>query len=188
METWWKGILDSMVMGILVPGLMLSIGIKWNNRNPDPEIVQPPAEETVQESVPQKIILLAKNGKTEEMEMEEYVTSVLLGEVPGSFEMEALKAQAVVARTVACRAMCTGGKHGQGAVCTESSCCQAFIPAEEYLRQGGSEQTLEKMTDAAHQTAGQILTYDELPIESTYFSCIWGRSEDAVAVLVTEFS
>lgn len=188
MEAWWKGILDSLVMGMLIPGLMLSVGMKWKDRSPNLDIVQQPSEETLQDTVSQKIKLLAENGTVEEMEMEAYVASVLLGEVPGSFEMEALKAQAVVARTVACRAMYTGGKHGQGAVCKESSCCQAFVTEEEYRQRGGVEETIEKMRNAAHQTAGQILTYDELPIEATYFSCSGGRTEDAVAVWGTDVS
>lgn len=192
MDAWWKGILDSLVMGMLVPGLMLSIGTRWHDRNPNLDIVQQPSEETVcetvQETVSQKMKLLASGGNVEQVEMEDYVTSVLLGEVPGTFEAEALKAQAVVARTVVCRAMYTGGKHEQGAVCTESSCCQAFVTAEEYLQQGGTEETIEKMKDAANQTAGQILTYGDAPIEATYFSCSGGRTEDAVAVWGTEFS
>ena len=192
MDAWWKGILESLVMGMLVPGLMLSIGTKWHDRNPNLDIVQQPSEETVQktaqETVSQKMKLLASSGDVEQMEMEDYVVSVLLGEVPGTFESEALKAQAVVARTVVCRAMYTGGKHGQGAVCTESSCCQAFVTVEEYLQQGGTEETIEKMRNAANQTAGQILTYEDAPIEATYFSCSGGRTEDAVAVWGTEFS
>ena len=192
MDAWWKGILDSLVMGMLVPGLMISIGTKWHERNPNLDIVQQPSEETVcetvQEIVSQKMKLLASSGNVEQMEMEDYVASVLLGEVPGTFEMEALKAQAVVARTVVCRAMYTGGKHGQGAVCTESSCCQAFVTEEEYRKQGGTEETIEKMRNAANQTAGQILTYGDAPIEATYFSCSGGRTEDAVAVWGTEFS
>ena len=192
MEAWWKGILDSLVMGMLVPGLMLSIGMRWHDRNPNLDIVQQSSEETVQEmdrgTVSQKIKLLAGNGNVEQMEMEDYVVSVLLGEVPGSFETAALKAQAVVARTVACRAMYTGGKHGQGAVCMESSCCQAFVTEEEYLKQGGTEETIAKMRNAAYQTAGQILTHGDAPIEATYFSCSGGRTEDAVAVWGTEFS
>lgn len=192
MDAWWKGILDSLVMGMLVPGLMLSIGTKWHERNPNLHIEQQPSEETVQETaqetVSQKMKLLAGSGNVEQMELEDYVTSVLLGEMPGTFELEALKAQAVVARTVVCRAMYTGGKHGQGAVCTESSCCQAFVTVEEYLQQGGTEETIEKMRTAANQTAGQILTYGDAPIEATYFSCSGGRTEDAVAVWGTEFS
>lgn len=188
MQTLWKGIVDSLVMGMLIPGLMISIGTKWHNRNLNPEIMQQPSEETVQASVSWKTKLMTQNGAVQEMEMEDYVVSVLLGEMPPSFEMEALKAQAVVARTVACRAMYTGGKHGQGAVCTESSCCQAFVTEEEYLKQGGTEETVEKMRNAANRTAGQILTYGDAPIEATYFSCSGGRTEDAVAVWGTEFS
>ena len=196
MDAWWKGILDSLVMGMLVPGLMISIGTKWHNGGPNLPIVRQPSEETVQKTVqetPQEIVsqkmkLLAGSGSVEQMELEDYVTSVLLGEMPGTFELEALKAQAVVARTVVCRAMYTGGKHGQGAVCTQSSCCQAFVTEEEYLNQGGAEETIEKMRTAANQTAGQILTYGEAPIEATYFSCSGGRTEDAVAVWGTELS
>ena len=44
------------------------------------------------------------------------------------------------------------------------------------------------MRNAANQTAGQILTYGDAPIEATYFSCSGGRTEDAVAVWGTEFS
>lgn len=186
MESWWKGILDSLVMGMVVPGLMLCIGIKWNDANPNPDMVQQPWEETVEEAAPQTMRLLSSDGNLEEMNMETYVSYVLLGEVPGSFEMEALKAQAVVARTVACRAMSTGGKHGNGAVCTESSCCQAFVTAEEYIQKGGNRETVDKMEAAAHQTAGQILTYETVPIEATYFSCSGGRTEDAVAVWGTD--
>ena len=139
MESWWRGILDSLVMGMVIPGLMRCVGIKWNDANPNPDMLLQPTEETVEEPVPQTMRLLSPDGNPEEMDMETYVTSVLLGEVPGSFEMEALKAQAVVARTVACRAMSTGGKHGNGVVCTESSCCQAFLTAEEYIQKGGTQ-------------------------------------------------
>ena len=192
MDTWWKGILDSLVMGMLVPGLMLSIGTKWHDKSQDLDILQQPSEETVQETAPKyvspKIKLLTGSGNAEQLELEDYVVSVLLGEVPGTFEAEALKAQAVVARTVVCRAMYTGGKHGQGAVCAESSCCQAFVTEEEYLNQGGTEETIDKMKNAAMQTSGEILTYGDAPIEATYFSCSGGRTEDAVAVWGTEFS
>ena len=96
MESWWRGILDSLVMGMVIPGLMLCVGIKWNDANPNPDMLLQPTEETVEEAAPQTMRLLSPDGNPEEMDMETYVTSVLLGEVPGSFEMEALKAQAVV--------------------------------------------------------------------------------------------
>ena len=47
MESWWRGILDSLVMGMVIPGLMLCVGIKWNDANPNPDMLLQPTEETV---------------------------------------------------------------------------------------------------------------------------------------------
>ena len=117
--------------------------------------------------------------------LEEYIVNVVLAEMPVSFDIEALKAQAVVARTYTNYRM-TKPKHNDAAVCTDHTCRQAYISIEEYLRYGGTQQGVEKVNCAVVDTTGEVLTYQGNLIEATYFSCSGGRTEDAVAVWGTQ--
>ena len=103
--------------------------------------------------------------------------------MPASFEEEALKAQAVVARTYAVRAREGKGKHDDGDICGDSACCQGYLAPDDY---GGTQEALSKVRNAVSSTAGQVLTYEGKLIEATYFSCSGGVTEDAVAVWGTD--
>ena len=118
-----------------------------------------------------------------ELALDAYLQRVLLGEMPVSFEKEALKAQAVAARTYTAKAM-AGGKHG-GKLCTDSTCCQAFCDAAAFASFTPEER--EKAADAVRETDALVLTYDGALIEATFFSCSGGRTEDAVAVWGTDY-
>lgn len=118
-----------------------------------------------------------------ELALDAYLQRVLLGEMPISFEKEALKAQAVAARTYTAKAM-AGGKHG-GKLCTDSTCCQAFCDAAAFASFTPEER--EKAVDAVRETDALVLTYDGALIEATFFSCSGGRTEDAVAVWGTDY-
>lgn len=149
---------------------------------------QPQTEQTQaaqsQEAVYLPVVM--EDGALREMELDEYLTCVVLAEMPASFETEALKAQAVVARTYALKHYASGGKHDGGAVCTDASCCQAYREASDFLDSGGTEEQLSKVSNAVLQTHGQVLTYNGELIEATYFSCSGGRTEDALAVWGTD--
>ena len=179
MKQLTKDILVSAFLGFALPGMFLCYGAKVRRS------IQKPAETTVPVSMPVRIRDL--EGNVTEGEMEPYLVGVLLREMPAFFEEEALKAQAVVARTYARKAWETGGKHGDGSVCTEPACCQGYCGEEEYYLQGGREEGVEKIRSAVCATAGQVLTYEEKLIEATYFSCSGGRTEDAVAVWGKDF-
>lgn len=116
------------------------------------------------------------------MDLEAYVLGVVLAEMPAEFEMEALKAQAVVARTFAWKAFTTGGKHGDHTICTNSACCQGYISEENYLSYYGTAEEAEKVRKAVQSTAGTVITYGDDLIEATYFSSSGGYTEDAYAV------
>lgn len=183
MHTIWKDMLTALLMGAVVPGIMLNAAALINS----------PAEEekpAVQETQPPKVYpmrLHNEDGSLQVMNMDDYLLGVVLGEMPASFEEEALKAQAVVARTYTQKAYETGGKHGNGSVCPKSSCCQAYISRESYLEQGGTREGADKVRAAIEATSGQVLTYEGELIESTYFSCSGGTTEDAAAVWGTDF-
>lgn len=118
-----------------------------------------------------------------ELTLDAYLQRVLLGEMPVSFEKEALKAQTVAARTYTARAM-AGGKHG-GKLCTDSTCCQAFCDDAAFASFSSEER--EKAADAVRETDALVLTYEGELIEATFFSCSGGKTEDAVAVWGTDY-
>lgn len=115
-----------------------------------------------------------------ELDLEKYLIGVVLAEMPSDFEPEALKAQAVAARTYVWRAILCGSKHPDCDLCTNPSCCQGYVnqaPDEDWLR----------VCDAVTQTAGIILTFENNPIEASFFSCSGGFTEDAAAVWGTDY-
>ena len=122
------------------------------------------------------------DGEVIELELEDYVLAVVLGEMPSNFEIEALKAQAIVARTYVLKACADGMRHESAAVCNISSCCQAYCTPMEFLACGGSQTELEKVTKAVLETSGEVLTYDGELITATYFSCSGGTTEEALEV------
>ena len=127
------------------------------------------------------LTVLNRSGNLQQMTLEDYLLGVVLAEMPASFEPEALKAQAVVARTYTCKRM-EGGKHDDAAVCMDPGCCQGFRAPADYLDEGGKQTAVDKVRSAVKSTDGQVLHYDGSLIDATYFSCSGGSTEDAVAV------
>ena len=127
------------------------------------------------------LTVLNRSGNLQQMTLEDYLLGVVLAEMPASFEPEALKAQAVVARTYTCKRM-EGGKHDDAAVCMDPGCCQGFRAPADYLDEGGKQTAVDKVRSAVKSTDGQVLHYDGSLIDATYFSCSGGSTEEAVAV------
>ena len=184
-----KDILASILMGLILPGILLNFASAlWNGETKVVEF-----SETEQTEPPQRraavlpVKIRGEDGRVDQGDMDAYLVGVVLAEMPACFEAEALKAQAVVARTYARKAYVTGGKHGDGSICTQPSCCQAYKTETDYLKEGGLASDAEKVRSAVYATSAQVLTYGEELIEATYFSCSGGRTEDAVAVWGTDF-
>lgn len=178
----WKEIGISVVMGFILPGVLLNLATgRQEAQEADPSASSIPF---ISESF---VSRRTADGSSVRMTMTDYLTGVLLAEMPADFEPEALKAQAVVARTYTQKAQVTGGKHADGSVCTESTCCQGWIDPDTYLRDRGSPEDVEKIRNAVLETAGYVLTYDGTLIEATYFSCSGGATEDAAAVWGRDF-
>ena len=131
----------------------------------------------------QTIVRVDIGSEILEMDLEEYLSGVVLAEMPASFELEAMKAQAVAARTFTLRKL-ENSKHTDCDLCCDSNCCQAWI-SEAYLQEKmGSawSEYLEKARMAVLETEGQVMTYERELIEAVYFSCSGGMTEDAAAV------
>ena len=162
-----KPLYIALVLGVFLPCILLLI-VSRQYAHPD---VNPTEEK--QEQI--ELQVLMADGAVCKMALEDYVLGVVLGEMPASFETEALKAQAVVTRTYTLR----GKRHDNADICTDHTCCQAYCAPEAYA---GGREALEKIHGAVRATEGQVLTYQGELIEATYFSCSGGRTEDAVAV------
>ena len=123
----------------------------------------------------------AKTSKVEEIPLDEYLYSVVSAEMPASFEIEALKAQAVVARTYTIyKIQNNNGKHGDASICDESTCCQAWISKEDRLskwEETSRQSNWEKIVNAVDSTKGKIVTYEGKPINAFFHSNSGGKTE-----------
>lgn len=174
MKLLWNQIAQSIAASLLIPGLLFSGGGTAVEKLP----------EKAPDAVPKSLTVpvLCDGEQVLQMDLEEYICRVVLGEMPATFGAEALKAQAVAARTYTLRCVQDGTKHTGGAVCTDYKCCQAYREPEEYIRSGGSLKSVEKVFSAVKATAGQVLYYDKELICATYFASSGGITEDAAEV------
>jgi len=139
------------------------------------------------------IVYNTRNEVIRYMNLEEYIVGVVAAEMQASFSIEALKAQAIAARTYALgRAI---GKYGTawanhfGAhVCTNPAHCQAWIPKELYgtwYPKADVEKSWQKIEQAVYETAGLILTYEGEIINPLYHANSGGITEDVQEVWST---
>lgn len=119
----------------------------------------------------------------EQLPLEEYLVGVVLSEMPATFEIEALKAQAVAARTFALRQI-KNSKHEHFDLCSNSVCCQAWTSKATIESKLGNlfDTYWSKAVLAVAETAGEAIYYEDNLIDAVYFSCSGGMTEDAVAV------
>ena len=123
--------------------------------------------------------------KVETMSLTEYLEGVVAAEMPASFPLEALKAQAVAARTYTVRHLevyggSPCGKDGAD-ICTDSTCCQAYKSPDQLKEQWGSDAKacFDKIAYAVEETGNLVAVYDGTAIEALYHSSAGGRTEDA---------
>ena len=182
-EDWERGVpmksigydlRQALCMGLVIPMFLLPTALRLlGSRGQTPEFSAPERSwDSTQE-------VGMTDGSTQNLE--QYLTCVLLGEIPADFSREALKAQAVAARTYTRKAIQSRRKH-DGRLCGDAACCQAYCAVEDFLGRGGTQEALENIRAAVQETDGCVLTYDGDYIEATYFACSGGRTEDAVDV------
>lgn len=133
------------------------------------------------------------SGKTESIRFENYVMGVVAGEMPASFEMEALKAQAVAARTYSLSKIIRSGSggnpdHPSAPVCDDTH-CQVYRSPEE-LKQIKSEEWMNtgwpKIQEAVNSTKGQLMYYQGTLAEQPLFhSSSGGKTENSEDVFVS---
>ena len=125
-------------------------------------------------------------GAVEEMDMAEYLAGVLRAEMPASFEEEALKAQAIAARTYTLYRMENGGAaaHPEADACDDIRCCKADMSEETARGQWGAlaGHYEKKIRRAVEETDGEVILYDGAPVLAVFFSSAAGHTQNAGAV------
>ncbi|MGG3625318.1 stage II sporulation protein D [Bacillus gobiensis] len=123
--------------------------------------------------------------EVENIPLEEYVIGVVASEMPADFEEEALKAQALAARTYIVRQM-TGDKavsSPKGSLVDDTQMFQVYKNNSELKKawKNDFDKKIKKVTDAVASTQGKILTYDGKPISPSFFSTSNGYTENSEA-------
>lgn len=131
-------------------------------------------------------LLHTKTKKVEELPLDEYLYGVVSSEMPANFKEEALKAQAVVARTFTLYKIVHNSKKHDGAdICDDSTCCQAWISKEDRLAKWKEENQIEywnRIVNAVNSTQGKMITYNNQPINAFFHSNSGGSTEAPIDV------
>lgn len=131
------------------------------------------------EAAPETLLIL-DGGQWVQTDMQDYLVGVVAAEMPASFSPEALKAQAVAARSYAIYTS-EGSKHGQGQVCTDYKCCQAWNSQEQLKEKWGEnyDEYMEKIRTAVEETRGEYLCYQGKAVFAAFHSSSAGATEDS---------
>lgn len=124
------------------------------------------------------ITVRTENG-VETTTLAEYLPGVLAGEMPALFEKEALKAQAVAARTfILYRMAHHPDRHPGEDICDDPNCCKAFLSTDDMQSKWGGqfEAYYAKMQAAVSETDGQYLRYGGAPIQAVFHSSSAGKT------------
>lgn len=173
-------ILGGIGSGIKVPGII----------NQLVDVIPDNPKDTEAEKVIRIKVYDVNQKKIIEMNIEDYIKGVVAAEVPALFEEEALKAQAIAARTFASANMKElgggGCKNYPGADVCSTVHCQAWISKEERFKNWEAENAVNywnRISNAVESTKGMVLVYDgELARYVKYHSTSGGKTEDSVNV------
>ena len=129
-------------------------------------------------------LLHKKTGEVEQVNIDDYLCNVVSAEMPADYEIEALKAQAVVARTYTIYKI-NNKKHENADICDDSTCCQAWVDKETRFsrwEESKRESNWEKIQKCVQETQGQIITYQNQPINAFFHANSGGKTELPVNV------
>lgn len=135
-------------------------------------------------------LYLTKEDKTIKMNLEEYVMGVVSAEMPASFDIEALKAQAVAARTFALSKILNKCMQAKGGDICDSTHCQVYMNINERVKtwdSAKSKEYLEKVKKAIKDTENLVITCNNEIIKSPqYFAVSSGKTENSWEVFASK--
>ena len=167
--------------------LIFTMPIVFTNKFETKEVVSTnPVEEDLSSGDIKMIKLLhTESGNIEILDLDSYLIGVVASEMPASFEKEALKAQAIVARTYTFYQIKNERKHENADICDSPFCCQAWISKENRFARWEDEKEEEywnKISKAVLETKDKIIKYNNEPIKAFFHSNSGGKTELAINV------
>ncbi len=134
-----------------------------------------------------------KTGEVVAMDVNDYLRGVLPSEMPPSFELEALKAQAVVARTYLYNKIegnINGQIHKDADICDDFAHCQAYHPKEKIIEiwkgRGFTESQIQEYKDkvnrAVNETTDVVIKYNNKYIKAFFHANSGGMTEDCKSI------
>lgn len=171
-------ILCIIILTFLIPVIFTTKRIKnvfSNNEEKEIEVI------SYDYSKYKNIKLLHQDTKQiEEINLDEYIINVVSAEMPVDYELEALKAQAIVARTYTIYKITTSKKHENADICDKSTCCQAWISKEDRFKRWDEDKRISnwnKIVKTVNETAGKIITYEGKPINAFFHANSGGKTQ-----------
>ena len=135
-------------------------------------------------------VYITETGEIEEVNLEDYICGVVSNEMPANFEKEALKAQAVTARTYLASKKLNRCTLHEGIDICDSTHCQVYTSKEKRLEKWDADYANEywnKIKEAVDETSGQVLSYEgELVLYPQFFSTSSGQTEKSEDVYLGE--
>ncbi len=173
-----------MLICFLIPNLFLidKINLKSPSKTND---LNGKIDNTKNENatVPDKIkLLLTQTNDVVELDFDDYIKGVLIGEVPISYEVEALKAQAIVARTYTMYKLINNPASHSGAdMCDDINCCQCYKTKEYAFASWDDKEENEKwakLENAVTETKNRYITYNGEIISAFFHAHSGGQTEN----------
>jgi len=143
----------SIILAFIIPVSVYYIKVFFTDAN---EIKETPSSGEVK-------VFFHNENIVKTMNIEEYLYGVVAAEMPASFEIDALKAQAVAARSYTYYRMSNPNEgHPEADVCTDSTHCKAYKTEQELESTWGKnkDEYSNKIFSAVHSTTGEIITYN----------------------------
>ncbi|WP_017756579.1 stage II sporulation protein D [Calidifontibacillus oryziterrae] len=146
--------------------------------------VEASAASILQEPTLEVAVYRSNTKKIDKIMLEDYVKGVVASEMPAEFELEALKAQALTARTYIVKQMVTNEQIStpEGADVTDTVIHQVYKSPAELKQIWGAadyEWKMARISEAVEATKGQIITYKNEPITASFFSTSNGYTENS---------
>lgn len=182
----WKPVLLTfslfIIIIITIPALLV---LPFSSGKETANLDEAKAKQTANKDMDQSMqvaVYRSNDDLIEKLPLEQYVVGVVAGEMPADFEPEALKAQALAARTYIVNQLLVDDSNvPKGADVTDTVAHQVYKNEKELAKLWGAdyEWKIKKIKDAVHGTMGKVLTYKDKPITAAFFSTSNGYTENS---------
>jgi stage II sporulation protein D len=141
--------------------------------------------------LPKITVYRSQSNQVERLDLEQYLVGAVAAEMPASFEPEALKAQAICARTYALRKLMDGKPYPLKADLSDDiNTCQGYVNYQEFFRLHPykSKEWWSKIQQAVEDTRGEVVLYEHQLIDALYHSTCGGQTASAQEVFGCEIA